>query len=120
MYCWTRELLPPVCAYAYLSVGKAQLRHQSFTSAITSHVTSNVGQPLQPYVSLSVGSGKGGYDDVTTHNSTDLRQANHEDTILMQIIRLTCSWVKHNCDTQSVPSTITSRMTSSVGFPLAS
>ncbi|GFO07900.1 hypothetical protein PoB_003440500 [Plakobranchus ocellatus] len=40
-----------------------------------------------------------------------------EANLVTQIIRLTYRWPKHNnCDTKSVPSAITSRVASSVGF----
>ncbi|GFN77090.1 Down syndrome cell adhesion molecule homolog [Plakobranchus ocellatus] len=33
---------------------------------------------------------------VTTHNSTDRCRANHEASLVTQIIRLTCRWVAHS------------------------
>ncbi|GFO35637.1 hypothetical protein PoB_006214200 [Plakobranchus ocellatus] len=66
-----------------------------------------------------VDKGNEGCRYVTTHNSTDCCRANHEASLVTQIIRPTCSWIEHNnCDTQPVSSAITSRVASSVGFPL--
>ncbi|GFO01382.1 hypothetical protein PoB_002788700 [Plakobranchus ocellatus] len=57
---------------------------------------------LQPCLTsvalLDKGRGGGGHY-VTTHNPTDRCCANHEASLVTQIIRLTCRWAVHsNCD----------------------
>ncbi|GFO44132.1 ubiquitin carboxyl-terminal hydrolase 8 [Plakobranchus ocellatus] len=60
-----------------------------------------------------------GYHQVITHNSTDRHRTNHKTSLVTQIIKLTCSWLKHsNCDTQSVRSAVSNRVVSSLHFPL--
>ncbi|GFO28077.1 hypothetical protein PoB_005458200 [Plakobranchus ocellatus] len=124
MYRWTHEVLHPVCSRFYSVCHSMQHDGESILEVVV-HVSSNTCLNIlcffgrehtksaetfilmkrrsyslcfkaYSYVSGSVGLGKGRWHYVTTHNSTDHCRANHEASLVTQIIRLTCRWVEHS------------------------
>ncbi|GFN75992.1 hypothetical protein PoB_000249800 [Plakobranchus ocellatus] len=116
MSCWTCELLPPAWALrkAEPTTGGSRSRVQQYmfgntlVSLVREHTKSAVTYILSKcrsfplcftilsYVSGSIQEGKGVCHYVTTHNSTARCRANHETSIVTQIIRLTCSGIEHS------------------------